>query len=425
MIQVQAKFSDFEPGWLDDLVLASKEIPAQKRAPTSVVPAAQLESTKAAASSAKQGTVVVMATNILTSGAMAQIWGMINGMQIYCNLPLFKVLFPSYTSSAIGEVVEISSFEVIPLGDLLTLVFGEPEGDGDEAIPDFYDNGYESYYIIINLGGLAVIFVMTITIPLLIILFLSPLKSRSKYAQNKIKTMTNAMHGNMMIRYVIEAGLDISISVSLQLYYADLNGGLFGSSSAFDVTNSLMTVIFGPVVLIGIVVLGFFYVKTFNRWSDEDYDNKYGAVFEGLRKDTKAALFYPLIFMVRRIAFSIVAIFTLEHLFLQIWCLFIFSTLQLVFLFAVKPFDIPLMQGLEVFNELCSVILIYVMMCFSDANNDLEYTANYYDFAFLFGMAVNLIVHVYLLVKDSVLSIKDKIKARCFKTKAVAKGPLI
>ena len=112
-------------------------------------------------------------------------------------------------------MVEISSFEVIPLGDLLGLVFEEIDGDGDEAIPDFMDNGYESYYMIINLGGLMVIFVMTITIPLLIILVLSPLKNRSKYAQNKTKSLTNAMHGNMVIRYVIEAGLDISISVML------------------------------------------------------------------------------------------------------------------------------------------------------------------------------------------------------------------
>ena len=136
-------------------------------------------------------------------------------MQIYSNLPLFKVLFPSYTSSAIGEVVEISSFEVIPLGDILGLIFEEVDGDGDEAITAFFDNGYESYYMIINLGGLMVIFVMTITIPLLIILVLIPLKNRSKYAQNKTKALTNAMHGNMVIRYVIEAGLDISISVML------------------------------------------------------------------------------------------------------------------------------------------------------------------------------------------------------------------
>jgi len=206
-----------------------------------------------------------MATNILTSGAMAQIWGMINGMQIYSNLPLFQVLFPSYTSSVIGEVTEIANFEVIPLGDLLTMVFEEPEDDGDEdlAIPAFYDNGYESYYMIINLGGLMVIFVMSISIPLFLILLLSPFKSRLKYAQNKTKALTNAMHGNILIRYVVEAALDISISVALQIYYRDLNGGLFGSSSAFDVTNSLMTIIFGPVVTLGIILLLVYYVKTF------------------------------------------------------------------------------------------------------------------------------------------------------------------
>ena len=83
------------------------------------------------------------------------------------------------------------------------------------------------------------------------------------------------------------------------------------------------------------------------------------------------------------------------------------------------------MQGLEIFNEVCSLALVYVMICFSNANVGLEYTVNYYDFAFLLGMGVNLIVHVYLLVKDSVLSIKDKIKAKFCKAKSVAKGPIM
>ena len=82
------------------------------------------------------------------------------------------------------------------------------------------------------------------------------------------------------------------------------------------------------------------------------------------------------------------------------------------------------MQSLEIFNEVCSVVLIYVMICFSDANLGLEYTANYYDFAFLAGMAVNLIVHVYLLVKDSFLSMKDSIKAKFCKTNKATKGPI-
>lgn len=158
---------------------------------------------------------MVMLTNILTSGAMAQIWGMINGMQIYSHLPLFSVLFPAYSSAAITEILEIAGFELIPLGELTTMVLSEPEDDGDEALDVMAEEGYESYYTIINLGSCTVIFVLTITVPLLIILFLSPIKNRSKYARENHNSFSNAMRGNIIIRFIIETCLDIAIAVIL------------------------------------------------------------------------------------------------------------------------------------------------------------------------------------------------------------------
>lgn len=81
-----------------------------------------VESVEAAAESAKQAAVAAIALNVLVSGAMAQVWGMINGMQIYSNLPMFKVLFPKYSLAAMNEVLEIAEFEVIPVGELLWVV---------------------------------------------------------------------------------------------------------------------------------------------------------------------------------------------------------------------------------------------------------------------------------------------------------------
>lgn len=70
-----------------------------------------------------------------------------------------------------------------------------------------------------------------------------------------------------------------------------------------------------------------FYVRKFKNWGDPDFDEKYGAVFEGLRKETKLALLYPLIFIVRRVLFAVAAILFPDNVFVQISCLFVFSTL--------------------------------------------------------------------------------------------------
>lgn len=81
------------------------------------------------------------------------------------------------------------------------------------------------------------------------------------------------------------------------------------------------------------------------------------------------------------------------------------------------------MQRLEVFNEFCELFLIYTMICFSDANLGLDYTVNYYDYMFLLGMGFNVLVHVFFMLKASVISTKDRIKDRCCKPKIAAKAP--
>jgi len=63
------------------------------------------------------------------------------------------------------------------------------------------------------------------------------------------------------------------------------------------------------------------------------------------------------------------------------------------------------------------------MVCFTDANEALFLTENYYDFAFMAGMAINLLVHVYYLLKNSFLEIRDTIKEKCLKQKAQASQP--
>jgi len=48
----------------------------------------------------------------------------------------------------------------------------EPDDDGEEALDVMVDNGFESYFTIINLGSSTILFISAIVIPLLIILIL-------------------------------------------------------------------------------------------------------------------------------------------------------------------------------------------------------------------------------------------------------------
>ena len=164
-----------------------------------------------------------------------------------------------------------------------------------------------------------------------------------------------------------------------------------------------------------------FYLCKFAKWKDQDFDSKYGAVFEGLRKDKKSSIGYPLIFISRRILFAVVAIFTVEYPSIQLGHLLLLSSLQFMYLILYKPFEEPLMQKLEVFNEVCEILLGYVLLTFSDANSQLAPSEVYMDYSFLVVAGFNIAVQLFFLVKDSVVSGKDYCKAKCCKKTVVAK----
>ena len=89
---IKADFGDFEPGWDSEMILSRSKIPQQEIETTVSESAAQ--TIAAAGASAQAATAATMGVNVLLSGAMSQIWGMINGMQLLVNLPLFQVEFP-------------------------------------------------------------------------------------------------------------------------------------------------------------------------------------------------------------------------------------------------------------------------------------------------------------------------------------------
>ena len=74
-----------------------------------------------------------------------------------------------------------------------------------------------------------------------------------------------------------------------------------------------MTIILGLATLLLVPVVFVLYSRKFDRWEDDDFDEKYGAIFDGLRKDRYSSLFFILIFVLRRIAFALVAVLAYEY----------------------------------------------------------------------------------------------------------------
>ena len=70
----------------------------------------------------------------------------------------------------------------------------------------------------------------------------------------------------MIVRYILEACLDIALCIGLQLYYYGENIGnseLFDFTDFFFTVNTIITAVLGILIVIFLPVVGVFYVRRF------------------------------------------------------------------------------------------------------------------------------------------------------------------
>lgn len=135
----------------------------------------------------------------------------------------------------------------------------------------------------------------------------------------------------------MEGSLDIAICGSLNyIYMTTLHGGLKWETIFQIVNNSAFIVLASAVGLFPIWAM-YFYCKNFDKWEDEEWEEKYGAALEGVKKDKRSALAYPMIFMIRRFALVIIVTIARHRLFVQIPTMVLFSTIQVGYLASFRP----------------------------------------------------------------------------------------
>ena len=168
--------------------------------------------------------------------------------------------------------------------------------------------------MILNLGSMFVIFFwLSLGTPLTYLVLL-PFRSKSKWVRGKLSSLSDSIRGNVMIRYLLEGALDICICIGFQFEFSEWNNGL-NFQTLFMGVNTVMTVFFTAIMAMFIPFLIIFYLRRFESWGDEQFENRYGAVFDGLRKDRKSSLGYPLIHFLRRFIFILVAILAIDKVF--------------------------------------------------------------------------------------------------------------
>ena len=112
----------------------------------------------AVGSSSKAATGGNVVVNVVMSGSLSKVWGMINGLQVVVHMPLFKIKSPGNVNAFNEFFAELATFDVIDSkGILKSIDVYIPEMD---AVSLNYQNaGYDTTLSIPSLGTLIYILI--------------------------------------------------------------------------------------------------------------------------------------------------------------------------------------------------------------------------------------------------------------------------
>jgi hypothetical protein len=87
-----------------------------------------------------------------------------------------------------------------------------------------------------------------------------------------------------------------------------------------------------------------FYLKNFDKWESEEFDEVYGAPLEGLNKSKKSSLFFPVYFVIRRVSFCMTTFFLFDYVIIQLIVHYVLTMISIVYLtnFTILAIDLCL-----------------------------------------------------------------------------------
>ena len=210
-------------------------------------------------------------------------------------------------------------------------------------------------------GALAQIWGM---ICLILILLVTPLEFLTTIRKARMWLKKNLLW-NFILRMFLESAIVNTYCFMLTLQYGEWIqfGGIVNMSSAWILASISFLLPFFILI---------FYFKNYDRMNSEDeevaeeFDEKWGAPMEGLNKDNKWSLAYPVMFLTRRILFVLIVLWLYTNVILQLALQISITLISYAYLTHFKPFEDRIVQELEVFNEVMLLIMIDVLVCFTD-----------------------------------------------------------
>ena len=284
-------------------------------------------------------------------------------------MPLFNVAQPANAEAMFKILLYIAAFDMVPselvYKDMLEAL--KNESRHDELTGKVESLGFESTWLIPNLGSI-LFFVGLFVLVLLVLLLFSkvPCCCYKTTGTLEFGMQTQGMlFWNMPIGFLKSSYSVISICCLLNIAYMSWN------EKDAIINSTLSCIIFGFLLVYPGLIQLFLYKRS-SEMKRKAFQNKYIAAYEGLIIEDQKFILQPIFFFYRRILLPMFVILFPSNLTTQFFALEITGLATIMMIGYTIPFKSPSRNKAEMLEEVAIIILMYHMLCFSDWQPDMK-----------------------------------------------------
>lgn len=325
---------------------------------------------------------------IFMSSIMNYVWSMLDNLQIVTHLPLIKSKSPANANEFNNFFLEIASLQIVEV-NLLDEFFYFPEGEAFSL--EFLAQGYDTCFMVPAMGTIFFLLLAYLGIVLSHAILWLVEKKAPKVAIVK-RFLGNLLYWGPLSRFFMESYMELCmlafINYERLFWHPKLHALRFS-----NVVGLILWVVY-LALPIGMV---FYVAHRVSKWRDEDFLKRNGTLLDGLATNwvsrRKSVLFMPIMYFGRRLAFVLTVVYLPEFFWAMIATQFAISTSLIMFLQWDRPLENRFAAGLQTFNECTTLIVLYLVLCFSDFVETAQ-TRSSLGLVFIGVVSFNVVTHI-------------------------------
>ena len=238
--------------------------------------------------------IMTIFTNLVLAGSITLIWSFVNALQMLMFLAMCQINFPSTVKMLYQILLPLSSLDIIPQELSSDLIFSFSD-DQDYAFNQRLEElGFDSHNMILNLGSM--FYYINVSIILLVMAtILTRIKSKHKLLLKLKKNLKFFVLLNQLFIVFQEGFIEILVSCYLN----------FQNTITITVSDKVSNIFAIILIIVSLTVIPaaviFAMSKDETTLNSKKSHFRYGAAYENLKTKSVFALFYNLLFLLRRL----------------------------------------------------------------------------------------------------------------------------